>query len=102
MASDASGPPTDVTWFLYLGPDGDAAVSMDVTHLRVHPSVTEIPDGAFEFREQLGAPKNWGEGILLLLPIRKCESSRRAARNWEGSIRQLQIIGTDENPLPSE
>ena len=51
MASDASDP-TVVTWFIYRGVDGEA-VPMDATHLRVHPSVTEIPAGTFSGRQQL-------------------------------------------------
>ena len=39
-------------WFLYTGADGEA-VPTDVSHLRVHPSVTAIPAEAFQGRRQL-------------------------------------------------
>ena len=51
MASNSTSD-TNVPWFIYRGPDGEA-VPRDVTHLRVHPSVTVIPAGAFKDRRQL-------------------------------------------------
>ena len=51
MASNSTSD-TNVTWFIYRGPDGEA-VPRDVTHLRVHPSVTVIPAAAFHGRVKL-------------------------------------------------
>ena len=43
---------SSITWFLYEGDDVEP-VPIDATHVRVHPSLTSIPPGAFRDRTQL-------------------------------------------------
>ena len=50
MEAEANGVGNEV--FVYMGAGGPA-VPMDVVRSRVHPSVTVIPDEAFQDREKL-------------------------------------------------
>ena len=105
MASDASGA-TDVAWFLYTGPDGEA-VPWGVTHLRIHPSVTVIPSHAFcnrsrlkcvelpEGLQKIGAYAFWSCSLLEIvnLPEGLQEVGEYAFSGCKSLSRSLERIG---------